>query len=129
MSFDVHQTGILNYGSVELCLENAYQNGTEIEVSRRLHIKVVDRVEKADGIIVLATVPLERRRRPGCICVLFTHYMRHPILDIVDHAVTVTHLSLPSEKIRLMTERAFCRDLVHRSITSSFTYNPKVRYL
>jgi hypothetical protein len=125
----IKPASILNYGSVELHLYRPYYSGEVLKVTDRLHIKVVDCVEEADGIIILAKVPRLPSQRPGCTCVLFTHYMRHLLVDRVDHVATITHLSLPTESIRLMTERAFIRDLMIRSTASSLAYQPEVRYL
>lgn len=129
MSQDTHPTGILTYGSVELHLFDTYVPGEAIQIAHRTYLEVVDRVEKADGIIILATHPRPGHQRPGCTCVLFTHYQRHAFLDVVDHAATVTHLSLPTERLRQLTEMAFMRDLIRRSIAASFAYTPQVRYL
>lgn len=125
---DVGHNGMLTYGSVELCLNREYTPGDVIKVDDRLYIEIVDRVEKADGIITLALVP-RKDQRPSCLCVLFTHYMRKKDADMVDHVATVTHLSLPTETVRKMTERAFQRDLVTRSVSASLAYHPTVRYL
>lgn len=126
-------TGILTYGSVELCLYKQYRNGEILQVRDNLYLEVVDLVEKADGVIVLGMVPNHERerssKRPACLCVLFTHYYRNQFIDAVDHAATVNKLTLPTETIRLATERAFLTDLVKRSVTASLAYNPSVRYL
>jgi hypothetical protein len=123
-------TGVLTYGSVELCLYQQYQIGEAIRIHGNLFMEIVDRVEKADGIIVLGSIPNEdKTRRPSCICVLFTHYVRRPFLDVVDHAATVQHLTRPTDLIRRATERAFMLDLTTRSVTASLAYTPSVRYL
>jgi hypothetical protein len=123
-------TGVLTYGSVELCLYQEYRIGEALRIHRNLFLEIVDRVEKADGIIVLGKIPSEdKTRRPTCICVLFTHYVRRPYLDLVDHAATVTHLTNPSESVRRATERAFLMDLTTRSVAASLAYTPSVRYL
>lgn len=129
MFIDTHAANILTYGSVELHLLDAYTPGDAIKVANRTYLEVVDRVEKADGIILLATHPRPGHARPGCTCVLFTHYLRHAFLDVVDHAATVTHLTLPTDSLRRLTEIAFMRDLIRRSVTASLIYTPQVRYL
>lgn len=121
--------GIRTYGSVELNLFPAYGLGDVIQVAGRIYMQVVDRVEDADGIVVLATTAREGHARPACTCVLFTHYKRHAFMDVVDHAATVTHLALPTDTMRMMTEIAFTRDLTRRSLAAALTYHPRVRYL
>jgi hypothetical protein len=121
--------GVLSYGSVDLCLYQGYPAGDTVRVHRNLYMEVVDRVEKADGIVVLGLQPVEGQTRPTCHCVLFTHYFKHVYSDRVDHMTTVLRLTQPSESIRLATEKAFHLDLIRRSITASFAYNPSVRYL
>lgn len=123
-------TGVLTYGSVDLCLYNLYKAGSTIRIHRNLYLEIVDRVEKADGIIVLGLMPNEiPQRRPVCLSVLFTHYYRKPHFDAVDHAETVLRLSQPTESIRRTTERVFMIDLVTRSVASSLAMTPSVRYL
>lgn len=129
MSQGTRPAGVLTYGAVELHLFDSYAPGEIILIAPHTYLEVVDRVEKADGIVILATHPRPGQRWPGCTCVLFTHYQRHAFLDIVDHAATVTHLSLPTEHLRRATEIAFTRDLIRRSIAASFAYTPQVRYL
>jgi hypothetical protein len=126
----VHRSGgFLTYGSVELCLYQSYHAGEAIRIHRNLFLEVVDRVEKADGIVVLGLLPREGHKRPACQCVLFTHYYKQEHVDMVDHAVTVARLTFPTEATRLATERAFMMDLVSRSVTASLAYSPSVRYL
>ena len=126
----VHRTGgILTYGSVELCLYRTYHTGEALRIHRNFFMEVVDRVEKADGIVVLGLLPRDNSTKPTCQCVLFTHYCKHVCKDAVDHAQTVIHLTSPSEAMRLATERAFLMDLVRRSVTASLIYSPSVRYL
>jgi hypothetical protein len=123
-------SGVLTYGTVDLCLYNLYKAGSTIRIHNNLFLEVVDRVEKADGIIVLGLVPNEiAKRRPICLSVLFTHYYRKQHFDVVDHAETVLRLTQPSEAIRHATERVFTIDLVTRSVAASLAMNPSVRYL
>lgn len=123
-------SGVLTYGAVDLCLYSLYQPGSTIRIHRHLFLEVVDRVEKADGIVVLGMMPNEvAKRRPICLSVLFTHYYRKPYFDVVDHAETVLRLTQPSESIRRATERVFMIDLVTRSVASSLAMTPSVRYL
>ena len=123
---------ILTYGSVELCLYQGYKAGETLRIHQNLYMEVVDRVEKADGIVVLGLLPNEGKgvpSRPSCQCVLFTHYYKHPIKDTVDHFTTVARLTFPTETVRRATEQTFIMDLVKRSVIASLAYSPSVRYL
>jgi hypothetical protein len=128
-TLSTRSTGVLTYGSVDLCLYNLYDAGSTLCIHRNLYMEVVDTVEKADGIIVLGLMPNEvAKRRPICLGVLFTHYYRKSQFEAVDHAETVLRLSRPTESTRLATERAFMIDLVTRSVTASLAMSPSVRY-
>lgn len=120
---------ILTYGSVELCLYPSYHAGETIHIHSSLCADVVDRVEKADGIVILAMIPREGIVRPSCQCILFTHYYRRRYQDTVDHLRTCMELRTPTEALRRLTEQAFHHDMTVRSISASLTYVPKVRYL
>lgn len=123
------RTGVLTYGSVELCLSAYYSAGETIHVGGQLYLQVVDGVEKADGIVILGLVERSYQQRPACLAVLFTHYLRHPIVDRVDHAATIIHLSDPTERLRRESEHAFQMDMIKRSVASSLAYTPQLRYL
>jgi hypothetical protein len=63
------------------------------------------------------------------MAVLFTHYIRHAMLDHIDHRSTQHSLKHPSPSLQRLTEAAFLHDLIHRSVAASFAFNPIVRYL
>lgn len=120
---------ILTYGSVELHLCPLYAPGDLLRVSTLLRIEVVNRVEHADGIVILSTVPRPDHPRPAVTGVLFTHYIRHAALNHIDLVSTRRELTHPREALRQLTERAFLFDLTQRSVTASLAFVPQVRYL
>lgn len=119
---------ILTYGSVELRLCHLYAPGDIVSASALLRLEVVDRVEYADGIVVLSTTPRPQEVHPSVLGILFTHYIRHALLNHIDHRATHQALRHPSALLRRMTEAAFHQDITKRSLAASFAFQPSVRY-
>ena len=129
MALHVDGDSILTYGSVELCLNQDYEIGEVLPIDFRLRMQFVNRVEQADGIVILGLVAKEHLPRPACLCLLFSHYVRRFGCEGVDHLATLSDLREPTELIRLRTEQAIRQDLYQRSPLAVLAYQPRVQYL